>query len=105
MSNLALAFIQRQTRPVRSRLSSTSTVSSHEAEENIRQHRVTFEEEQRQGNALQGSVFNAAATKNDISVSLNSCGDVTVGDRITNVYQSFYAKVMYRPNNLITIHS
>lgn len=98
MSNLALAFFQRQNQKLRSRLSSSSTVSSQEVEEYIRQQKVTFKEVQLQEDLVQESSFDSNVNGfigNETNVNLSSCNEVTVGDRITNVYQSYYVKVMY----------
>ena len=83
---------------IRSSRSSSSTVSSQDSDEIIRQQKISLNGRQRQENLVQESSFTPRANGFDNKekiVHLTSCNDVTLRDRITNVYQSYYAKVMY----------
>lgn len=91
MSNLAVAFFQRQTSRRDSIISSSSTVSSNEAEERVQNRQVSFKDF---NNPPQEDLSSNGFYGNQISMNLSSCNDVTVGDRVTNVYQNYYAKVM-----------
>jgi hypothetical protein len=95
MSNLATSFLQRQNIR-RSRLPSTSTVSSNEAEENVRQHVAAQGNSPHEGHVQKTPISTPSSTSCAFfgkEISLSSCDRVLVGDQVTNVYHNIYAKV------------
>lgn len=87
MSKLQLAFLQRQSQQEfpRSRLSSTSTISSAEAEENIRQH----EESERQ---QEETIYNNGNSETSSPFTIGSVNEMCVNNHVMkNVYQNYHS--------------